>query len=207
MHLVSVLETDRWDPDKRISFIIDTERGQLVDHPGLFGQAVKKAFPSAAEDICEAGNCLAAECNTAAVFHLMRVAEVGLKALARDRRVRMPRKEPLSFTAWETIFRRLDDAEDAIRHYPKSQAQEAQYAFHHQAMAQFRRFGDPFRNQVMNVREHFGPEHARKIFEDVRDFMQILSGRISETSRTPVVWKGKKWVKPGCGSSEAQSTF
>src|SRR4051794_4802873 len=51
----------------------------------IMGAEVKAAFPSAMPDVLEVGNCLAAECNTAAVFHLMRVAEVGLRALASDR--------------------------------------------------------------------------------------------------------------------------
>lgn len=195
MQLDSVLQTDRWSPDNRVSVIIDTELGNLVDHPGLFGNEVKEAFPSAAEDIRAAGNCLVASCNTAAVFHLMRVAEVGLKALARDRRVRVPRKEPLSLSTWEAIIRGLENAEDAIRQYPKTGAQEAQYAFHHSAMMSFARFKSVFRNQVMHTREHFGSEDAKAIFEDVRSFMQTLALHIAEDSRTPVVWKGKKWTQ------------
>lgn len=39
----------------------------------LFGENVSKNFPSANKDIKEAGNCLALNLNSAAVFHLMRV--------------------------------------------------------------------------------------------------------------------------------------
>jgi hypothetical protein len=194
MQLNSALDSDRWDPNNCVSLIIDTECGKLVDHPGLFGESVKKAFPSAAEDIRAAGNCLAAECNTAAVFHLMRVAEIGLRSLAHDRRVKLPRKEPLELAAWETVIRDLEKAEDAIRQYPKSPAQQAQYAFHRKAMKQIACFRDVFRNQLMHVREHFGPDHATAIFEAVREFMQTLAGCIAEKSRTPLVWKGKKWA-------------
>ncbi len=49
----------------------------------LFGERVFQAFPSANYDIAEAGKCLACERSTAAVFHLMRVMEAGLKVLAR----------------------------------------------------------------------------------------------------------------------------
>lgn len=194
MQLNSALDSDHWDPNNCVSLIIDTECGKIVDHPGLFGESVRKAFPSAAEDIRAAGNCLAAECNTAAVFHLMRVAEVGLRSLARDRRVKLPRKEPLELAAWETVIKDLEKAEDTIRQYPKTAAQQAQYSFHHGAMKQLARFRDVFRNQLMHAREHFGPDHATAIFEAVRDFMQTLAGCIAEKSRTPLVWKGKKWA-------------
>ncbi len=191
----SALETDHSSTHNRVLLILGTERGPLADQPDLFGKAVSAAFPSAEDDIREAGNCLAAECNTAAVFHLMRVVEVGLKALARDRRVRIPRKEPLDLPSWESIVKDLESAEDAIRQYPKTAAQAAQFAFHHGAMAQFAKFKDIFRNQVMHTRQQFGPDHAMKTFEEVRAFMQVLALRIGENSRTPQVWKGRKWTE------------
>jgi hypothetical protein len=191
----NVLETHDSPAQNRVLLILDTERGKLADQADLFGAAVSTAFPSAEDDIREAGNCLAAECNTAAVFHLMRVVEIGLKALARDRRVHISRKEPLDIAGWESIVRDLEAAEDAIRQYPKTAAQAAQYAFHHGAMAQFAEFKDIFRNQVVHARQQFGPQHAMKTFEHVRSFMQTLAHRISETSRTPLVWKGRKWAE------------
>jgi hypothetical protein len=192
----SALEANHPDQlPKRVFLILDRERGNPIDRPDLFDRAVIEAFPSAEDDIHEAGNCLAAHCNTAAVFHLMRVAEVGLKTFARDRRVKLPRKEPLDLAAWESIIRGLEAAEDAIRQYPKTAAQASQYVFHHKAMTEFSKFGDVFRNQVMNTRELFGPDRAISVLEDVRTFMQTLACHISEKSRTPLVWKGKKWLE------------
>jgi hypothetical protein len=49
----------------------------------LFGDNFALKFPSAAFDLDEAGKCLAFERPTAAVFHLMRLMEIGLKATAR----------------------------------------------------------------------------------------------------------------------------
>jgi hypothetical protein len=69
----------------------------------VFGNEVRTAFNSAAPDMIEAGNCLAAECNTAAVFHLMRVAEIGLRALANDRNAPFKNK-PIDQQEWGTIL-------------------------------------------------------------------------------------------------------
>ena len=55
----------------------------------LFGKDVHEKIPKARQDIKESGNCLAAELHTAAVFHLMRVAEHGLRKLARRLRVKL----------------------------------------------------------------------------------------------------------------------
>jgi hypothetical protein len=192
----SALETDHsGQPQKRVFLILDADDGKPGDRLDLFGKAVSKAFPSAKNDIREAGNCLASHCNTAAVFHLMRVAGVGLEALARDRRVKVPRKEALDLAAWESIVQGLEAADNAIRNYPKTKAQASQYAFHHKAMSEFIMFKRIFLNQVMHVHEHFELDQAKAVFDHVRAFMQTLARRISENSRTPLVWKGSKWVE------------
>lgn len=49
---------------------------------GLFGDEVDDAFPDAITEISEAGKCMALERYTAAVFHLMRAMEIGIRVLA-----------------------------------------------------------------------------------------------------------------------------
>ena len=56
-----------------------TGKAPLTDMEG-----VEIAFPSAAYDLREAGNCFALDRFTAAVMHSMRALEVGLKAVARS---------------------------------------------------------------------------------------------------------------------------
>ena len=69
----------------KLFLYIQPEKAKLYDPPKpLFGEAVAKSFPSASDDIAEAGKCLAADRGTAAVFHLMRVMEVGLKTLSKQ---------------------------------------------------------------------------------------------------------------------------
>ena len=51
--------------------------------PLAFGQTVADRLPIATPDIEDAGKCLALDQGTAAVFHLMRAMEAGLKELAR----------------------------------------------------------------------------------------------------------------------------
>lgn len=142
----------------------------------------------------EKRNCLAAECPTAAVFHLMRVAEYGLRALAYDRRVELDKKKPLELATWEDIIKKLEEAEDEIKGYPKTLAREAQYDFFHGAMMQFRGFKNVFRNQVMHTRKSYDRDRAVSVFNQVSEFMQILATRISEGNRTPKRWRGNKWI-------------
>ena len=68
---------------------------------------VLAAFKDAEGDIRGDGaSSYAAGLNTATVFHMMRVAEHGLRALARERRVQLHRNKPLTHENWLTIMRR-----------------------------------------------------------------------------------------------------
>ena len=83
------------------------DRRHCVDNAELFGPDVNKAFPKAIEDIRQAGNCMVAECGTAAVFHLMRVAEHGLRKLATRLHVKLTHKgsnHPIEFADWDKVI-------------------------------------------------------------------------------------------------------
>jgi hypothetical protein len=66
----------------QVILAIDADRRMLYEQPEPpFRQAVAERFPDANRDIAAAGRCLTLEEWTAAVFHLMRVLEQGLRAL------------------------------------------------------------------------------------------------------------------------------
>jgi hypothetical protein len=70
--------------DKELSQIkfafIPTAKDKFFDRDDLFGKSFHdSAAPEMNSEIKAAGNCLAADLNTAAVFHLMRVAELGMR--------------------------------------------------------------------------------------------------------------------------------
>ncbi len=69
--------------------MIENSKAGFLEQKNLFGKSVWKAFPSARDEIQAAGNCLALDLNTAAVFHLMRAAELGMRALAVHLKVRL----------------------------------------------------------------------------------------------------------------------
>ena len=182
------------DMNKRIFLEVGPELRSYVENDLLFGPAVRKNFPDATPDIREAGNCLAADCNTAAVFHLMRVAEHGLRALAFDRRINLPKGKPIDLATWEDLLKKLEDSENAIQGYAKTSAREAQFEFFHGAMMELKRFKNKFRNRVMHTRDSYDAHEAMSAFDHVKAFMEILSSRISERTRTPIIWKGSKWL-------------
>lgn len=173
---------------------IADDRIGCIDKDMPFGKAVFDAFESARDDIASAYNCLAVECPTAAVFHFMRAAEIGLRALAFDREVKVFHNKramlelPLELASWDQVIRELEEAELEIEGYPKTLTRQAQFDFYHGANMQFRAFKNVFRNSIMHTRESFDRDEATSLSHKVGEFMQILASRIKEGDRTPRIW-------------------
>lgn len=74
--LEGLMETIVMELSKQTFAYLPGPNSQYFEQEKLFGPIVHDNFPSAREDIKEAGNCLACGLDSAAVFHLMRVAEI-----------------------------------------------------------------------------------------------------------------------------------
>lgn len=182
------------DLEKRMLLIVDGERAELIDRDDLFGVAAKEAFVSASEDIKESGNCLAAECNTAAVFHMMRAAEVALRALAKDRDV-IFKDKPLEQKEWGEILGALEGKVKDLRlgdskRWSKPEIREVQIRFYNEVLQELRGFNEVWRRHLSHVHEGslYDRDYAMSVFNHVRAFMQKLAGKISEDTITPEFW-------------------
>ena len=171
---------------ENLFLVISTNKREYYDHSALFGEAVKERFPSAANDISEAGNCYATGRHTACVFHCMRALEPGLHALAQQLKVKFPRnpKTTIEFKTWGEIIRAITDAINA-KPNPKSRKDAADSQFYNAAAAQFQFFKDAWRDVVMHSRSSPYDEHqAMSVLVHVREFMQHLATRLSESKHS-----------------------
>jgi hypothetical protein len=162
-----------------------------VDNPALLGPEVAKAFPSAQVDLTAAGNCVAADCNTAAVFHLMRAVEWGMRALAVHlgfRQLRTRRRAgakakitPVAFAQWELILDGLRERVDRrlLRLRPGKVKQRDQ-EFYYPALEDIRGMRDAWRHHVMHTRQTYTEPEAMAILDRVGRLMSNLATRVSE---------------------------
>jgi hypothetical protein len=157
---------------------IPASKVAFFEQHDLFGERVSAAFPSAQAEIKDAGNCLAAALHTAAVFHLMRAVEFGLRALARHLKVRM--RQPLDYACWEHVIRAIDKKLTALRATSKSKKKSAELEFYGRLLAECSYFKDAWRNPVSHARGRFSEAAALDVYGHVRDFMQRLSERVKE---------------------------
>lgn len=152
----------------------------------LFGEKVLAAFPSAGAEIEAAGNCLALELNTAAVFHLMRTAEFGMRALAVHLKVRLKRK-PIEHGGWNELIEQIEckirarrQRYDASR---KKNKKELEFLKFCRMMAdELFIFKEIWRNNTMHSISSYNTGEANGVFDRVKSFMQRLAERVSETN-------------------------
>lgn len=173
---------------REVAVSVPRQYADHIDNEKLFGEQVHAAFPSAVADIRDAGNALALDLHTACVFHLMRAVEIALRALAKERRVRLA-KGSIDYAVWETIIRTIETHIDTdFRHWTASAQKSDAMQFYRGAVAGFHAFKEVFRNHVMHTRTSYGPEQARVAMEQVRTFTSGLAARLDE-SGTRIKWK------------------
>jgi hypothetical protein len=140
----------------------------------LFGDEVDAAFPIAKDEIKDAGNCLAVGLDTAAIFHLMRIIELGLRALAKKLKVRIP-NTPIEYATWETAIKHIEEEIKKLRQLSKGKKKSNLLEFYNGCMGEFNAFKDVWRNNIMHTRQSYDEHQAMSVFLHVRAFMERLS--------------------------------
>jgi hypothetical protein len=148
-------------------------------------ESIWKQFPSTKRDSEETIYCYVLERNTASIFHSMRIAEIGLRALARRMKIRLPKGRKLEWGEWQMILKEMSKKTDAIGQTAKAgPSKDKILEFYSGAIGQFNGFKDEFRNQVMHVRKAYDEDHAKRALNRVRDFMEHLAANIDERGRS-----------------------
>lgn len=148
----------------------------------LFGTEVASRFPEAVVDIEEAGKCLALGRATAAVFHLMRVAEASLYIVAKDLKVKITNPN------WDAVLREVDGALAVLRNpgIPLSSRtkarRKAKVEFYSEAAAHLRNIKDAWRNRTSHLGATYTVEKAEEIFRHVEALMRRLATKPGASS-------------------------
>jgi hypothetical protein len=155
--------------------------------------ATLAAFPSKDMEfeILSGADCYALGHATAAIFHFMRVAELGLRALARERRVRLGKNgnKPIEWGTWNDLIVKIDGtAREIAQKWKAGPRKDAALDFYSGSVQNFNGFKDQYRNTVMHKRQKYETWEAEIAMRQVRDFMNKLSTKIGESTRGPLKW-------------------
>jgi hypothetical protein len=149
----------------RMPFSIGSENAKLLDDSEpLFGPRVAAKLPSTAEDISEAGCCLALSRLTACVFHLMRVMETAVQVLGSRLGVQLTTEKN-----WQNI---LDEVNKAIKALNQKDPLTKAYA---SISSNLYNVKLAWRNEVMHPKQTYTPDEANKVFSAVDAFARELA--------------------------------
>lgn len=161
----------------RLVFALPAESARQFAPPKPpFGPDFNVKFPDAIYDLDEAGKCLGLGRSTAAVFHLMRIVESGLRAVYLC----------LGITAalkgrnrnWSRIFEKIDKAiADKAKVAGGGWSEKNKFQ---ELRIQIAAVGDAWRNPTMHVGTKRTPEEAQEIFDAVQALMRKISLRMDE---------------------------
>jgi len=143
-----------------------------------WGEEVAELFPEADVDIRSASIALVFGLHTAAVFHLMRVAEVGLKWLAKQQRVTLRENKkplPINEAMWGKIIDGLNASIRQARQMTAGPKKRARLEAFASAALHCDYMKDIWRNNVSHAHRSYSLPEARVAMQRVRDFMQTLA--------------------------------
>jgi len=162
---------------------VESDVLKYLDSRKLFGAEVCSSFPRAVADISGAGDCIAVDLNSAAVFHLMHVAEWGLRALAANVSLseivtdkQKGKTIPLEYGQWEKIINQLPEKIEArVNAMDHGEDRQTTQEFYWSSLSEIRGFKDAWRNHVMHTRRDYTREDAIAVFSHVQRFMNGLA--------------------------------
>jgi hypothetical protein len=137
---------------------------------------VLKAFPTISRDIEEASKCYALGRYTGCVFHLMRVMEHGMNALATELGVSQP------YRTWDKKIEKLSEAlaEELRKSYSQTSPLAGRLDFFKQATERLTAVQHALRNETMHARSHYGQDDAEDIYRSTVRFIEKLSEKLAE---------------------------
>jgi hypothetical protein len=139
-----------------------------------FGAKVDQQFPSIAFEISEAGKCFGLARYTASVFHLMRVLEVGIRAVARC--LSVPDPVRAADRNWGKVLQGIDGGikqKRSVMLAPDRELFDEVYL----ALDKIRSL---WRNTTMHVENKYTEEEAKEIWDAVNALMRKLASRLDE---------------------------
>jgi hypothetical protein len=166
------------DLKQHFFFLIPASQRLLYQSPMPFGEPVYMKFALAREDVKGACRCMVLDEWSAAVFHLMRVAEHGLRTVARGLGIRN-----VEVKDWETALRDMDHALKVLGGTRRTVTRDRKLQYYGEARGDLAGFKHAWRNHVMHTRKNYTPEEAWPVFYAVRSFMEHLATSPAATAQ------------------------
>ena len=177
--LAALLEGVQDNLEKRKFMFVPADRAKYWNNPRLFGEDFLLTFPrEAVFEMRELGNCYAAARGTACVFHCMRVAEYGLRKLAKKLHVTIQDNKktcPLEYGDWDKVITAIRNKIGHVRQQRKGAKRERSLQMYSSAADHCEYMKDIWRNELSHTRRRYNKGDSLGAINRVRDFVQLIA--------------------------------
>lgn len=157
----------------RLFMYIPPDKAEHYKNTNVLDKLTRTAFPSAYEELIEAGNCYAFDCNTACVFHAMRSLEQPIQALAANIPVTM--SKDIDVACWGDFIGAIDKQLMHLRNTPHTSERDKRLQFFSEARMKFACFKDAWRNFVAHGRQSYDADSAFAVLSETSAFVEKLA--------------------------------
>lgn len=155
--------------------------GKRYFYSTTFCEDLVEKFPKATAELREAGACYALGRNAAAIFHAVRGAEHGVRALARAAGVR----GQIDFKEWGKVIKSIEEKVASCDKWKNGPMKSNALEFYRDTLTDARGLKDDARNIWLHLREDRVADdgEAGKAIRRAYDLLKTCQGRISEGNR------------------------
>jgi hypothetical protein len=166
------------DLEYRRFVFIPSSGAHVLDGLGGRWGAIWKVVPPSEKDTRDAALSYAVGLHTAVVVHAMRVAEFGLRYLAKKMKVKVSDKGktiPVEFATWEKIITNCNNRITEARKLPTNAKRDSLLRYYASAADHCGYMKEIWRNEASHARKTYIEPEARAALDRVHAFMEFLS--------------------------------
>lgn len=151
------------------------------------------AFPYVKAEIIAGVDCYALGHNTACVFHMARVGEMGLRLIAQERGIKALKGKkgvpiPVEWATWGQVFGAMEPTIREIKQKPNGAQRDAALKFYETIVSDLHAIQSLYRDQTMHLREDYDDGQAQSAMFRVRELMNTLASKLDGDRPKAIPW-------------------
>jgi hypothetical protein len=191
--LEELWKTLEWETKLEHFFHYYREDAKRIENVDEEWKSVISAFPSSRKEIIAALDCFALGDYPGCVFHMMRIAELGLRAIAGERGIKKlsgkrGQPKPIEWGTWNEVFDAIENQLKVIRQGNQGPKRDAALSFYDTALSDLRRMRDLYRDPTMHFRETYNKGEAHDAIVRANGLMTTLAPYLNETKPRKIRW-------------------
>jgi hypothetical protein len=145
-------------------------------------------FPLLEREIQAGVDCYAMEDYPGCVFHTMRIAEAGLREIARDVGVKAlsakrGEKKPIEWGTWDEVFTAIDNKSAETRKKVQGPKRDRLFVYYDMALTELKWMRGLYRDPTMHYRETYRKGEAFDAIGRTKNLVTTIAKRRGETRR------------------------